>query len=632
MRPATPSQTPTPGRVPLLSAVVGVMLALNLGPLGAAGAATFTVNSFADLADSDPTDGKCIAAGTRACTLRAAVMQANVLSGGPHTIVLPAGTYTLTILGEGDNNASTGSLDITASMTITGSGGVARIQGDINTWSDRIFHIHSGSVTMTSLEIANGSRLGGSIRVESGATLALTKSTVRDAKEGGGIFNFGMLKLTSSTIRDNLGSQSGAGIANFGTLSLVRSFVSGNTTPGDAGGILNAGNADLVDSTIELNNASFGGGIHNLSGTLTLDRCTVDQNVAAGFGGGIYNEGSLTITNSTVSGNGALGAFAQGGGLFLHSGTATVNNVTITNNNAVSPGGGVLKESGAAFNFANTIIAGNTTTGGSGPDCAVNAAGSSLTSQGFNLIQNPTGCPIGGTTTGNITGQDPLLGVLQNNGGATATHALKPGSPAIDHGNPATPGTAGACTLQAQNGVNRPKDGNGDTVAVCDIGAFEVATVGGFDLAPSDATVEPDDPFLLIFTWVHTTNWHELDTLELRIVDEHVGPIFWIRWDQTSNTFRLFDEQSGEFGDGVSPGSHKRLENEFAELDLENTRVVTGGPLARDATLVLALRFKPKAAGHTFTDYRVQVLATDDLGNQQGFDHAGTLRVERPSH
>src|SRR5262245_56296390 len=152
MRPATPSPTPTLGRVPLLSAAVLVMLALNLGPLGTAGAATFTVNSFADLADGNLTDGRCVTAGPKVCTLRAAVMQANVLSGGPHTIVLPAGTYTLTILGEGDNNASTGSLDINASMTIASSGGLARIEGDINRWADRIFHIHGGSVTMTGLE------------------------------------------------------------------------------------------------------------------------------------------------------------------------------------------------------------------------------------------------------------------------------------------------------------------------------------------------------------------------------------------------------------------------------------------------------------------------------------------------
>ena len=39
-----------------------------------------------------------------------------------------------------------------------------------------------------------------------------------------------------------------------------------------------------------------------------------------------------------------------------------------------------------------------------------------------------------GDTTGNIGGRDPFLGPLQDNGGATQTHALLPDSPAIDAG------------------------------------------------------------------------------------------------------------------------------------------------------------------------------------------------------
>jgi len=36
------------------------------------------------------------------------------------------------------------------------------------------------------------------------------------------------------------------------------------------------------------------------------------------------------------------------------------------------------------------------------------------------------------------------------------------------------------------------------------------------------------------------------------------------------------------------------------------------------------LRFKPKAAGRTFS---VEAFATDDFGNEQGFDPVGTLGV-----
>ena len=73
-----------------------------------------------------------------------------------------------------------------------------------------------------------------------------------------------------------------------------------------------------------------------------------------------------------------------------------------------------------------------------------------------------------------ITGQDPKLGPLTNNGGPTETRALLHGSPAIDAGNPATPGSGGnACEATDQRGVARPQDGDADGVATCDIGAFE---------------------------------------------------------------------------------------------------------------------------------------------------------------
>ena len=41
------------------------------------------------------------------------------------------------------------------------------------------------------------------------------------------------------------------------------------------------------------------------------------------------------------------------------------------------------------------------------------------------------------------------------------------------------------------------------------------------------------------------------------------------------------------------------------------------------------MRFKTKAAGHDHLDYRIEVLTSDDFGNEQGFDTAGRLRVVR---
>jgi hypothetical protein len=78
----------------------------------------------------------------------------------------------------------------------------------------------------------------------------------------------------------------------------------------------------------------------------------------------------------------------------------------------------------------------------------------------------------------------PRLGPLQNNGGPTDTHALLPGSPAIDAG------ASAACPATDQRGVARPLDGNGDGTTACDVGAFELVDPSG-QLPPSSCTPRP---------------------------------------------------------------------------------------------------------------------------------------------
>jgi hypothetical protein len=117
---------------------------------------------------------------------------------------------------------------------------------------------------------------------------------------------------------------------------------------------------------------------------------------------------------------------------------------------------------GGTFSVKNTIVALNLVTfGGNGP----NAFGASFTSQGHNLVGDGTGSNgftngVNGDLVGTAADHiDPKLGPLQNNGGATETHNLLAGSPAIDHG-----ASAGAPATD-QRGFARKKDGNGDGIA-----------------------------------------------------------------------------------------------------------------------------------------------------------------------
>src|SRR6266702_8570461 len=106
---------------------------LLLSPLAFAGpirAATFNVNSTADAVDANPGDTVCATAGGM-CTLRAAIQEANALRGDD-VINLLANTYTLTILGQGEDHAATGDLDINdtvngGKLTINGAGSTTTV-------------------------------------------------------------------------------------------------------------------------------------------------------------------------------------------------------------------------------------------------------------------------------------------------------------------------------------------------------------------------------------------------------------------------------------------------------------------------------------------------------------------------
>ena len=142
-------------RFVLHSAIIGLSLATLARPMVAG---TYTVNSTADLPDADPADGVCRTASNN-CTLRAAIMQADF--AGPATIILPAGTYTLTRPGY-DDDALVGDLDIKRDLIIQGAGSATTIvDGNGSVTHDRVFQVLSTvqNVTLSGMTIRNGESL-----------------------------------------------------------------------------------------------------------------------------------------------------------------------------------------------------------------------------------------------------------------------------------------------------------------------------------------------------------------------------------------------------------------------------------------------------------------------------------------
>jgi len=146
-------------------------------------------------------------------------------------------------------------------------------------------------------------------------------------------------------------------------------------------------------------------------------------------------------------------------------------------------------------------------------------------------------------------------------------------------------------------------------------------------LTPNSATVAPDQELTYTYTWTLPAPrpWRQLSDLQLRLRDPGSNDVpVLVRWDETPNTFRLFNADSGEFGPAGLPGDATNLANHGARVDLSHATVVGSGPTGQSVTLTIPLILNHQFADHTFA---LEVAATDDNGLRADFEPAGTLTV-----
>ncbi|MEW5986603.1 MAG: choice-of-anchor Q domain-containing protein [Chloroflexota bacterium] len=398
----------TIGQVALLVVcLVGLSLALAPAARAVAPAATFTVNSTLDAVDAFPGDGLCATAAGE-CTLRAAVMEANALAGND-TIVLPAGTYILTIPGAGEDGAVTGDLDIGHTLRILGDGADTTIvDGNGLVTDDRVFQV------------------------------------LRQVR----------VRIADVTIRNGRTDQLGGGIRNGGILMLQRVTLSDNTAVGSGGAIFNDNEVTIIDSTLSSNSSDNG---------LATDRGGAIYSI----GGDEYHMATAALINSTVSNNNG----GHGGGIYSEYTDFVVVSSTITGNTARRDGGGVYAV-WTPLTTANTIWSGNTAQWDS-HNCwgTINSLGYNLLENNSNCnFVASTGDQIG-TPDAPIDPLLDVLG--DNGGSTLthallpSSPAIDAGNPegCYDHRN--------RRLTTDQRGFSREVDGNGDGDAVCDVGSYE---------------------------------------------------------------------------------------------------------------------------------------------------------------
>ena len=361
-----------------------------------------------------------------------------------------------------------------------------------------VFNINPGTgaaVILDSLGITGGNKTGngGGLNITSG-NVTISNSRIygnRASDHGGGIYkSSGSAVISNSIISGNYVTNiasSGGGIYNIGSMEINHSTISGNYGTASSfgfgsggGGIFHGGGAGTLQinySTISRNyllasdsaGTAFGGGIYVNVGAVEITNSTISENYSSSpnraDGGGLYNAGgNVGITNSTISGNYVTTATSSsiGGGIYHSGGVMRIANSTISRNYAFSSGsisfGGGIRVLGGTVEISNSIIALNTAT--TGP----NVRGD-ITDLGYNLVGSIADSDGFGTGAGTqiITDANVGLAPLGWYGGPTQTHALLPGSPALN---------AGSSVLTIDQRGESRNDGDPD-IGAPDIGAYE---------------------------------------------------------------------------------------------------------------------------------------------------------------
>ena len=399
-----------------------MVLALTTGILclevGTVQANTFVVTSTADQADDNIADGVCHTAGG-GCTLRAAIQNANLLPG-PHEILLPAGTFYLTIAAVGPDDASTGDLDITQEVTIRGAGRDTTVIDGMG--MDRIFHVSVAvALKVTDMTIRNGSGgggLGGGILHQSpGAAVVLARMRFAQCSSGGGgavYHGNGGTTIADSIFENNIATGSGGAV--FGGpdfLTMTGSSFATNTAGGTGGGVYFSGTtAVTISGTTFVDCHSDAGGAIYVSTNLPLNLtdCRFESSSATGEGGALYASGaaglSPVLTRCTFISNDANGS---GGAVRVMSATAVhlVGCLFEDSRSGVS-GGGLYQSGGGSLTLEQCDFVGNEAMGGHGGGLYGSFPGE-FAATGCRFIENTAGdhgggAYITGRSANNVTG------------------------------------------------------------------------------------------------------------------------------------------------------------------------------------------------------------------------------------
>ncbi len=248
-------------------------------------------------------------------------------------------------------------------------------------------------------------------------------------------------------------------------------------------GIAFAGNATVRNCQF-LNNRGVGGAAIWIGGTGIVERCVFRGNVSTLGAGALFLQSSGRVESSFFANNQS----DNGGAIFVQS-TGELVNCTLVNNHATLNGGGVWGNP----QIINSILWGNTAAFGGNQISGVVPT--------INCIVQ------GGWPGSNLNVPSP--GFFNPGSG---DYRLQPFSPAIDAGT----ATALFASFDAAGNV-RKLDGNGDGLAIADLGAYEYGIpnrITGIAIGPNrNARLNFEGTTNLMFTIEASTNLLDWDVI-----------------------------------------------------------------------------------------------------------------------
>jgi CSLREA domain-containing protein/uncharacterized repeat protein (TIGR01451 family) len=358
---------------------------------------TFTVNTTADTV----TANGCAPGNPNTCSLREAIIEANA-SAGADTIMVPAGTYQLTIApaaGADPHDATTGDLDITDAVSIVGANSATTIieaGATAGSGIDKIFSINpqglgagfDTSISNLTLRFgtnpsanSTGDQFGGALDWSAGfdgaGNLTITSCVITDNAttdgDGGGLSlanpgGTGKVTITNSTIQNNVANRTTAQLGDTGNAGVGGGILVGSFTS------LTMTNSQVLNNQVPqtIGAKGQGGGINlRAFSHSNIHSSTISGNQAAGDGGGIWSNQGLTIDQGTVISLNSSGG--NGGGLWSDNqdiDITSLSKITITGNSATGNGGGIHVDASSPqvlhINFSRIVT--NTAAAGTGID------------------------------------------------------------------------------------------------------------------------------------------------------------------------------------------------------------------------------------------------------------------------